>query len=150
MHVRIERGRTRRWIAVALLAAAAGVATAQAPGSPDRDAVAAQIEAGVEQMIAELELSAEQEAEVRAILSDNADERAALMREVAEIRAGGGSRRDRLGRMRALRDDFEALAAETRGELAEVLDEGQMAQMTAMMEARRAEVRARVRDRQPR
>lgn len=150
MHVRIDHCRARRWMAAALLAAAAGAAAAQAPRSPDRDAVAARIEAGVAQMIAELELSDDQEAEVRAILSDNADEREALMREVAEIRAGGGSRRDRLGRMRALRDDFEALAAETRGELAEVLDEAQMAEMTAMMEARRAELRARMRERQPR
>jgi len=150
MQIQIDHGRIRRWMAVALLAVAAGAAQAQAHGSPDRDAIAAQIEAGVEQMIAELELNAEQEAEVRAILTGNAYEREALIREVAEIRAGGGSRRNRIGRMRALRDDFEALAAETRGELAEVLDESQMAEMTEMMEARRAEVRARVRDRQPR
>lgn len=130
----------------ALLAPSALPAQSAEPADSAPEQARAQTESFFEDLIVELELSDEQAAEVRAIFAANEPERAALLDEMQAIRESGGSRRQRFGRMRDLRSEMQRQQQATRSELAEVLDDEQLDHFDAIMQARREEMRDRIRE----
>jgi Spy/CpxP family protein refolding chaperone len=117
---------------------------------PEREALAEQARTAFDEIAAELDLTAEQEEQVRGILEDNTEQREALMQEFESIRASNDSRRGKLGQLRDLRGEMQALTETTRSELSEILDDEQMATFNAIAEQRKAELRDRMRNRTPR
>jgi len=111
------------------------------------ETVRARAEAFVDEMIAELDLSEEQTAEVRTIVSDGEDERRALLAELQAVRESDDARRAKMQRMRALRDEVRQHQRATRERLAGVLSDEQLAEYDALVAQRREAMRERIRQR---
>ena len=98
-----------------------------------------------EAVIAEIEMSEDQASAVRAIHAAGAERRSALIEDMQALRDSNSPRRERVRRMRDVRDELQAHQAATRAELAEVLDEQQMEEFDALIAARRATLRETMR-----
>jgi Spy/CpxP family protein refolding chaperone len=93
--------------------------------------------AHIDQLIEELDLSADQASQVRPILEESMNQRRALF----EGAHTGGGRPDR-SQMQALRGEMVALREQTDAQLAEVLTADQMARFGEIKASRQAEHRA--------
>ena len=92
--------------------------------------------AHIDQLIDELDLSADQASQVRPILEEGMNRRRTLF----ESARGEDGRPDR-SKMQALRPEMEAIRVQTHAQLAEVLTADQMARLEEMRASRRAKHR---------
>jgi len=113
----------------------------------DPETVHARAEAFVDNMVAELDLTEEQAAEVRAILAAGEDERRALLAELQAVRDSDDPRRAKMQRMRGLRDGMRQHQRATREQLDGVLSDEQLAEYDALVAQRREAMRERIRER---
>jgi Spy/CpxP family protein refolding chaperone len=130
---------------LAVLAVAPARALAQDAPPFDREEAVERLRLALDSLVAELQLTGEQEPRVRSILEASYRERVELARELREIRDGGAGRRAKIRQMRDLRDRMDEHRDETRQQLAEVLTEAQLATYDRWVEERRAEMRQRIR-----
>jgi len=121
-------------LALAIMLTAAVPATAQHRGKhgPQGDPAA-----HIDQLIDDLDLSADQASQVRPILEESMNQRRALF----EGAHTGEGRPDR-SQMQALRGEMEAIGEQTEAQLAEILTADQMAHFRDIKASRQAEHRA--------
>ena len=125
-----------------LIAAAVTAAPLSAQNTtPDREAMAEQMQARMAEAKERLNLTEEQSEQVEIIFQENAEKRAEIMEE-ADL---DGSRNFR--KMRKLRGQMKDLDKETTAQLADVLNEEQMAEYERIKEENRAEMRERMQNR---
>ena len=145
---------TTRFTVLTALAALVIVMTSLSAGAAEQerrlsDAQLAQVEERLAEARERLDLTAEQEEAIKPILRDGAERS-------GEVFAGYGVTADTLGskegrlsfrEMRRLRGDMDAVRAETRASLAEVLSAEQMETWDELAEESRARMREQIRSR---
>lgn len=128
--------------AFALLASVSFSTVAAQDQTPDRAAMAAEVEARMAAAKERLNLSDDQAAQVEVILQETNEKRSQIF-EDANLQEGRSFRK-----MRQLRSDMQELNEETTERMAEVLDDEQMREYEKMKEEQRAEMKERMRNRQ--
>lgn len=107
---------------------------------------AAEIQQRIQDMFVRLDVTEDQQAELEPIIRDNMDQRRALM-EAAGLGDGGRPNRRK---MMGLRDDMQALRADTESKVAEILTEEQMAEFRVIQQENQAQMREQMQARRNR
>jgi len=135
-------------LAAIVLSSAVAARSAEAP-AVDADQQRARAEVFVEDIIAELDVTEAQAAEMRAIHAAGEDQRRALLEQMQAVRDSDDARRAKMRRIRALRDQMRQHRQATREQLAGVLSDEQLAEYDALIAARREAMRERMRQQRP-
>lgn len=132
-------------LALAAIAAAGAITSAEAQERKLTEEQRAQIERHVEEIRARLNLSEEQRVRLEPVLRRSFEQRAEVLQRYGVSR----DRTERLGfrKARALKSDLDAVRQSSEAEIAAILDERQMIEYRKIQEEMREELRARVRER---